>query len=73
MSKQTQRDKIATYLKAGNPITTMEAFSKFRITRLSAVIFALRYEKGMNVKHIDKSNKGKTWRVYYVGKKPSNI
>ena len=43
MSKQqSQRDVVLAYLKKHKGITSLEAFEKWHITRLSAVIFDLR-------------------------------
>lgn len=67
----SQRDKIANYLKAGNTISSMEAFRKFRITRLSGIIHVLIHERGMKVKSIEVQNKSSRYSVYYMGKKPS--
>ena len=69
-AKTSQRDKIAAYLKAGNTITSMEAFSKFRITRLSGVIFTLIHDRGMKIKVMEARNKNSRYAVYYMGKKP---
>jgi len=66
----SQRDKIAAHLKSGKTITSMEAFSKFRITRLSAVIFDLVHRRGMKVKSIERGTGKSRYSVYYVGKKP---
>ena len=65
----SQRDKIAAHLKAGNTITSMEAFRKFRITRLSGVIFSLIHERGMKIKVMEARNKNSRYAVYYMGKK----
>lgn len=69
-AKTSQRDKIAAYLKAGNTITSMQAFRKFRITRLSGVIFTLIHDRGMKIKSVEVQNKGSRYSVYYIGKKP---
>lgn len=44
MYKESQKDKILTYLKSGSGLTQLEAYTKFRCTRLSARIWDLRAE-----------------------------
>ena len=39
---KTQCEKVLQYMKQNGSITSMEAFSKLRITRLSARIYDLR-------------------------------
>lgn len=43
MAKKTQTDVILLYLLDGNRITSMNAFSMFGATRLSAIIWTLRH------------------------------
>ena len=40
---------VKAYLKEGKPITSWDAISLFRCTRLSAVIFYLKEKYGMNI------------------------
>lgn len=47
--KNTQRAKVKAYLESGRPITSWEAIEKFHCSRLSAVIYSLRYEYNMNI------------------------
>jgi hypothetical protein len=66
-----QHDLIAQHLKSKQPITSMEAFKKYKCTRLSAVIYNLIYNRGMKIKRLDvKSKTGTRYGVYYIGKKP---
>ena len=37
-----QRNAVLNHLKSGYPITSKEAFEKYRVTRLSAIIHDLR-------------------------------
>lgn len=39
---ETQRHRVLVYLKTHDGITSIEAFEKFRATRLSSIIFDLR-------------------------------
>lgn len=48
MEKQTQRKAVLDYLIKNGTITSMEAFEKFGVTRLSAIIFDLR-RKGYGI------------------------
>lgn len=48
-TKETQRKQIAGLLIDGKSITSMEAFRKYGITRLSAVIFDLKNDYGMDI------------------------
>ena len=45
----SQKQKVLTYLKTGNTITSLEAFRWFGSLRLGAIIFDLRAE-GYNIK-----------------------
>lgn len=52
---KTQTSEIKNYLLTHkNGITSMEAFQKFGATRLSAIIYQLRYKHGMNIVSEDK-------------------
>ena len=48
MKKLSQEDVIARHLEQKGSITSMEAFEKYKITRLSGRIFDLR-AKGMDI------------------------
>ena len=66
-SKLTQNEKIKAHLLKYKSITTMQAFTKFKITRLSARIFNLR-DSGMDISSERVSNKkeGTWWCKYYI-------
>lgn len=57
MKKQrTQWQDVLDYLQAHGSITSMDAWSKFHITRLAAVIFILR-KRGYNIVSYDRAGK----------------
>ena len=45
----SQIDRVALWLGDGKSITSLEAFKKFGITRLSAIIYRLRHDECRNV------------------------
>lgn len=45
----TQIKEVRTYLENGHSISSMVAFEKFGVTRLSAIIYILRHNEGMNI------------------------
>lgn len=53
--KKTQVQKILNHLKEHSSITSWEAIQKYRITRLSAVIFVLR-ESGYDILTVKEYN-----------------
>lgn len=63
----TQRNTIASHLKARKVITPLEALSRFRIYRLAARIHELR-EDGWNI-HTDNSEGYATYRLIGLPKK----
>lgn len=44
---KSQRDAVLNHLKIEGSITSMEAFQMYGVTRLSAIIFNLRYKDGL--------------------------
>ena len=54
MERMTQRRAVLNYLMEHGTITSMEAFEMFGATRLSAIIYQLRYKHGMNIITEDK-------------------
>lgn len=54
--KLTQKEKILKHLKKRS-ITSFEAYRKYRITRLSAIIFMLK-EDGYNIRSEFKNKDG---------------
>lgn len=53
MEKRTQAQEVLEHLQTHNGITSMEAFSLYGITRLSAKIFELR-KKGYTIFNVDR-------------------
>lgn len=47
---KSQRAEIVRHLNEHGSITSWEAFSEYGITRLSAIVFVLRHESGMDIK-----------------------
>lgn len=55
MTKMTiQKQTIKNHLYRFNKITSMEAFTLYKITRLSAHIYELRHTDGINILSINK-------------------
>ena len=46
----SQRAMIQEYLREGNSITPIEALNLFGAFRLSAIIYILKYDYGMDIK-----------------------
>lgn len=49
MKRTTHADRVEQYLKDKGSITSWEAIQQFGITRLSAVIYDLRYKRNLNI------------------------
>ena len=49
MKRTTHADRIEQYLKDKGSITSWEAIREFGITRLSAVIYDLRYKRNLDI------------------------
>ena len=62
----TQKQKVKKHLEKHGKITSMEAFRRYNITRISAIIYDLRHEDGLDIDnvHISKKNKKGEW-VHY--------
>lgn len=56
--KLTQEDRVLMHLQNNKSLTSMEAFNKYGITRLSAKIFDLR-RKGYNIASVGKEVKNR--------------
>ena len=63
----TQCEQVLDYIKANGSITSMEAFSKLGITRLSARIYDLRKEGENIVQERHYSEHGKHYDVFRLG------
>ena len=67
----TQADQVLQYMKDHGKITTMDAFEKLHITRLSARIWDLR-RKGIVISkarqnYVAKDGKAKHYDLYMLG------
>ena len=49
MKRTTHADRIEQYLRDRGSITSWEAIKEFGITRLSAVIYDLRYKRNLDI------------------------
>ena len=45
----SKTEKVLEHLKKYGSITSWEAIEKYKATRLSAIIYILRHNKGMNI------------------------
>lgn len=61
--KKTQKEQILNHLKKNGSITTIVAFNRYQITRLSGRIFELRKE-GYEIETEMETRKGKTYARY---------
>lgn len=62
MKHDSQNQTILMHLIYIGPITSVDAFEKYRITRLSGRIYNLRHDY-----HIDIVNTGDEYAVYQLG------
>ena len=66
--KDTQLQTVLSYLKEHKNITSWQAITKFRITRLSAVIYILR-DEGYNIEtRMEKKGKTQWANYHYLGR-----
>lgn len=65
-----QQEAVLKYMKTNGGITSYDAFSKLRITRLSAVIYDLK-DIGYNIDKVYEQNKktGTSYARYFLVKK----
>lgn len=63
--KESKTEKVLQTLLDGNSITSMEAFQKYNLTRLSAVIFVLK-KRGYQIETEMKYNKGTAYAEYRI-------
>ena len=59
MKKISLQDRVLNYLKENGSITSWEAIREFGATRLSAIIYNLRYKEGLNIitKNVNDKNR----------------
>jgi hypothetical protein len=61
--KKTKQDKVLQHLKEKGTITSWEAIQKYRVTRLSAIIYNLK-DKGHVIRTHNKSTEDGTFAEY---------
>lgn len=65
----SQRARIQAYLNDGNSITPIEALNLFGAFRLSAIIYVLKYDYGMDIKtEMIYEEGGKRYARYFLNK-----
>lgn len=64
MAKISQEQIVLSHLKKYGSITSMEAFSRYTITRLAAVVFVLR--KDHEIETVMRYRNGKQYAEYYL-------
>lgn len=52
MKKQSKTDAVLNHMKTNGYITSLEAFDKYNVTRLSSIIYNLR-KRGMDIETIE--------------------
>lgn len=62
---ETQVAKVKEHLEKHKSITSWEAITRYHITRLSAVIYTLIHQYGMNISGKFETKKGKTYKRYF--------
>lgn len=67
-NKKSKTQKIIEYLEKKGSITSWEAITRFKYTRLSDIIFVLR-RKGWIIDSEHKQNKDSVWVQYNLIKK----
>lgn len=67
----TQEEKVLRHIQKYGSISTYDAFKCYNITRLSAKIYNLIHEKGINIKSEYRTNKktGCNYKVYYLNER----
>ena len=71
MEKITQKDRVLSYIKEFGSISSLEAFKDLGNTRLSASIWLLRHEDGLEIESINETKKNRygdktTYARYYL-------
>tara|TARA_Y100001938_G_C7954042_1_gene360771 strand:+ start:423 stop:686 length:264 start_codon:yes stop_codon:yes gene_type:complete len=65
----SQKEQVRKHLEQYGSITSWEAITKYRITRLSGIIYILRHDEQMDISATDKRNEdGKNWVEYRLVK-----
>jgi len=76
--RKTQKSRVVDYLDRYGSITSLEAFRDLGITRLSAVIYVLRHEQGLNIRSVPETSEnrfGDTCKFdrYVLEQKPTDL
>lgn len=71
MNYKTQYLQVLNHFKQYGSITSIEAISNYKITRLSAIILNLR-DDGYSIESEWQSNNTKNWVKYIFGKEKTN-
>lgn len=67
-SENSQTMQVLRYLQKGNRITSFEAFTKFHITRLSAIIWILRNDgHGIARRMVATEDGRESYAEYWLG------
>lgn len=64
MAKPSQEKIVLNHLREYGSITSMDAFSRYTITRLAAVIFVLR--KDYDIETVMRYRNGKPYAEYHL-------
>lgn len=64
---QGQRKQVLRHILTEGSITSMQAFSEYQITRLSSVIYDLRYLHGVPIKTIMLDGNNCKYAKYIIG------
>lgn len=62
----TQNEMLLHHMRVHGSVTTMEAFSKYGVTRLSARIWELRKAGHTIVRMMEKNDNGKTYARFFL-------
>jgi len=65
---KTQKEQVLAHLKKHNSITSWNAITEYRITRLAAVIFLLREDGHKIFASAEKTPEGKRYAKYILMK-----
>lgn len=64
MRIETQRDLVQHHLESGRSITPLEALRLYGCFRLSACVYALKRERGMNIETTMREEDGRRFAEY---------
>ena len=59
--------KVLNHLEKNGSITSLEAFDKYKATRLSAIIYILRHSRGYDINNVwEKTSDGTRYVRYHL-------